>query len=798
MRVSYNWLKDYVDLPVGADELADILTMLGLGIEAMERPGEGMKSVITGKILSINPHPDADKLVVCKTDIGQAEPLQIVCGATNMKAGDIVPTAVIGATLAGGFEIGRRKMRGIESQGMMCSARELGLGEDHSGLLIMGSDTPIGQDALALLGLNDVILDIEVTPNRGDWASMIGTARELAAYFGTPLRIPAIEIVESDPDAASLSSVTIENSDLCPRYIGRVMDSVKMGPSPQWMCQRLLASGMRPISNIVDITNYVLMETGHPLHAFDYKLLKENRIVVRTPRPGETITSIDGQVRALAPDMCIIADAENPVAIAGVMGGKDSEVMDGTTEVFLESAVFKSTSIRKTARALAMQTEASMRFQRGADPEMAMYAVQRAAMLMQQLAGARVARGVIDAYPKPIERKTISLRFSRTDDLLGTKTSPDVQVKVLQDLGFEKLDATPEGCAFRVPTWRHDASQEADLIEEVARLYGYEKIEVTLPKVRQGEKVFAPADKTVRALRKFLVAQGLTEFYSWTFSCPEDVKASGLDASFLNMVALQNPLSEKQATLRSSLIPCLLANVSRNVRHGSTNVLAFEVGPIYQPRDGEDLPNECMRVGIALSGCSGEKHWSMPQRALDLYDLKGYAEAILDFFGVTYTIEEAEWGPMQSGQCGLVKSGDRALGHFGQVRESLMRTFDVEQPVFLLELDLEAMLESERPTPQFQAIPVFPPSRRDMALVVDRGVAAGALRETAAQAGGKLLKAVEIFDIYTGKQVAEGKKSVALTLVFQSEERTLTDDDTQKAWDRILKKLQAACGAELR
>lgn len=798
MRVSLNWLKEYVDIPVGVEELADRLTMLGIEIEAIERPGAGIHDVFIGQILSIDPHPDADKLVVCRTDVGKGEPLQIVCGAKNMKPGDKVPTAVVGAALAGGFEIGKRKMRGIESYGMMCSARELGLGDDHSGLMILDPSLPVGESVLSHLGLDDVILDIEVTPNRGDWACMIGVAREVAAFFGLEVRYPEIKITESGVPVSQLSSVTIENAELCPRYVGRVLTDVRMGPSPQWMCSRLIASGQRPISNVVDITNYVLMETGHPLHAFDFDLLKENRIVVRNPRPGETITTIDGQVRELTPDMLIIADGKSPVAVAGVMGGSESEVGDGTTRVFLEGAYFQPTSIRRTSRALGMQTEASAHFQRGADPEMALFAVNRAAMLMQQLAGAQIAKGLLDEYPNRVPERSITLRYGRTDHLLGTSVPPETQCNILKKLGFRITDKSGEKCTVSVPTWRHDATQEADLIEEVARLYGYDRIEVTLPQVRPVEQVFAPTDAPIRALRRFLVGQGLTEFFNWSFSCPEDVAACGLDGSYANMVVLQNPLSEKQATMRSSLIPGMMACVSRNVRHGVLDVTAFEIGPVYIPIAGRELADEPVRLGIVLTGNGGAKHWSRPLQGLDLFDVKGYCEAVFEHLGIEGQFEEAEFGTFQAGQCGRILIGDRPVGHLGQVKASISKAYDIEQPVFMAEMDLEALLAIKAPTPQFRPIPAFPPSRRDMALLVDTGVAAGALRTAAAEAGGKLLTSVEIFDIYTGKQVPEGKKSVALNLVFQSDERTLTDEDTQKAWDRVLKKLQASFGASLR
>ncbi|HNR35829.1 MAG TPA: phenylalanine--tRNA ligase subunit beta, partial [Candidatus Hydrogenedentes bacterium] len=696
------------------------------------------------------------------------------------------------------FEIGARKMRGVESQGMMCSARELGLGEDHTGLMILPPDTAVGEDAIPLLGLDDVIFEIEVTPNRGDWACMIGVARELAAYYGLELRIPTLQFIESAEEVSSLSSVTIQDPDLCPRYLGRVLMDVQVGPSPQWMCRRLIAAGQRPISNIVDITNYVLMETGHPLHAFDYALLRENRIVVRRAKPGETMVSIDGEERKLGGDMLIIADAEVPVAVAGIMGGKDSEVNDGTRAIFLESAVFNPSSIRKTARTLGMQTEASMRFQRGADFDMAYYACNRAAMLMQQLAGARIARNVLDENPIKPSPKHITLRYSRSNALLGTPVEPESQRGIIERLGFAIVASDDVSCTVKVPSWRHDASQEADLIEEIARFHGYDRIAATLPFIRQSGEVFAPGENIIRDLRRYLTGLGLTEFFNWTFSCADDVSKSGLDESFQEMVVLQNPLSEKLATMRSSLIPGLFNTVSRNVRHGNPDIMAFEIGPVYRPRPGQPLPKQEMRAGIVLCGKNGPKQWSRPQLALDFHDLKGYTEAVLDYFATKAVFEDDTFGPFQPGQCGKVVVNGKTIGRLGEVREAILKTYDIDQPVFVCELDLETLISTPIPIKRFEPIPSFPPSRRDLAVLVDMEVPAGALRDAALETGGKWLVSVEIFDVYAGKQVPDGKKSVALSLVFQSNEKTLTDAETQKAWDRILKRLQTGFAAELR
>lgn len=798
MKISLNWLRDYVDVTLDPDDLAHRLTMLGLEIESVDRPGEAIRNVVIGKILSIDPHPDADKLVVCRTDVGEGEPLQIVCGARNMKPGDKVPTAKIGGVLPGGFEISRRKMRGIESQGMMCSGKELGLSDDHSGLLILDAAAPIGADAVAHLGLDDVIYEIEVTPNRNDWASMIGVARELAASLETTLRLPEFTLVESPPEAERLSSVQIENPDLCPRYAGRVLTEVKVGPSPEWLCRRLIAAGQRPINNIVDITNYVLLETGHPLHAFDYQTLNENRIVVRTARAGESIATLDGETRALSPEMLVIADATRPVALAGVMGGAETEVGENTTQVFLESAYFAPVSIRRTAKALGMMTEASQRFQRGADPEMARYALDRAAFLMQELAGARTALGVLDNYPRPPEERRIRLRYARTHAMLGAEPAPETQKACLERLGFVPDASDAESCTFCVPTWRHDCTQEADLIEEVARLYGYDLIEPTIPAVRHTEQVFAPNDGRLRRLRRALAGYGLSELVGMTFSSSADVAAVGLSGAYLDMVALQNPLSENLAAMRSTLFPGMVRAVQTNIRYGRRDVRAFELGPVYRPAPERELPEQTLRLGLVLTGNAEEPHWSRPVRTADPYDITGLIQAVGEYFGASLACTAAPFDAFDPDVSAQVTLNGRAIGWAGSLAPAVRKTWDIEQPVFLAELALEPLLGIPETPVLFAPIPAYPPSLRDIAVLVDQSVPAGALVDAARSAGGKLLQRVDVFDVYTGKQVPAGKKSIALSLVFQSPERTLTDKATQKAWDAILRRLQDDFGAQLR
>lgn len=798
MKVSLNWLKELVEIDLNVDDLAHRLTMLGLEIESVERPGADISQVFIGRILDIQPHPDADKLVVCKTDVGQPEPLQIVCGAKNMAVGDRVPTAIVGATLPGGFAIGKRKMRGVESQGMMCSARELGLGKDHDGLLILPKDMPVGADAIPLLGLDDAVFEIEVTPNRGDWAGMIGVARELAAYFDRPLRKPDASVSEAGADATTLSSITIEAPDLCRRYIGRVITDIKPSQTPVWMAQRLVSAGQRLVNPVVDITNYVLLETGHPLHAFDYDKLAKHRIVVRRARAGESIKTIDGEVRSLRADMLVIADAHSPVAVAGVMGGLDSEVGESTQRILLESAWFEPASIRKTAKALAMNTEASQRFQRGADLDMALFAANRAARLIHEICHASVARGTLDEFPAPMAGRSVSLRFARTNALLGTNIDAREQCSILNQLHFRSAQQTESAASFEVPSWRHDVTREADLIEEVARLYGYENIPATVPRVRKTDTIFAPQEIATRKLRRQLVALGLTEIMSLTFSSIPEIRRANETIPDDQVVRLQNPLSETSSTMRASLIPNLLNVASLNIRRGVTQIKAFELGHVYIAQSGETLPNERARLGVVFSGMREDAHWSRQDCPVDIFDIKGILESIFDSLSVSVNWVTLQEPVFSTGFSGGITLYGKVIARYGKVDASVLSKFDIENDVFLAEVDLDEILKIAPEPRMFEAPSTFPPSLRDIAILVDSAVPSQDLVIAAKNAGGNNLKNVTIFDIYTGKPIPEGKKSIALGLVFQSPEKTLTDKDTQKAWDNILKALEKEFNAKLR
>ena len=796
MRISLNWLKEFIHIDVSVERLTEIMTMLGMEHEETRHVGADIKGVVVGRILSIKPHPDADRLVVCKTDVGEAEPLQIICGATNMKEGDKVPTATVGATLPGGFEIGRRKMRGLESFGMMCSPKELGLGNEHEGLMILDSDLPLGEDVKPLLGLDDAIIEIEVTPNRGDWASMVGVARELAAYFQTEITLPDADVEEQESGATGDSSVTIEAPDLCHRYLGRILTGIKIGPSPRWMAQRLLAAGMRPVNNIVDITNYVMLETGHPLHAFDLDKLKEKRIVVRRARAGEKITAIDHVERALDESMLVIADAEDPVAVAGVMGGMESEVSESTASIFLESAVFAPASIRRTSRALGLISESSQRFQRGTDPDNALWALNRAAHLMHAYASGAVQRGILDEFPTPVRPVPVTLRPSRTSKILGTAIEPELQFEYLRRLGFTENDGGGPR-SFTAPAWRHDVSCEEDLIEEITRLYGYDKVEATLPRVRPCDIELSPRENQILRLRQALARMGLTETMTMTFCSSQDLGRAGMAEDLKKAVSLENPISELYALMRTSMTPGMLNVISRNIRKGSPNLRMFEIGPVYSI-SLDELPEQTTRLTIVLTGDATDSHWSNETDPVDFYDLRGYLESLCEEVGFSITLQNEAHSLLSQSVSATILGPNGPVGVAGKLNANVAKQFDIEQDVHILEVDLEKMLDMPAQEVRFTAVPAFPPSSRDLAVIVPAEVPAGGVQALAIASGGRFLKKADLFDIYTGSQVPAGKKSIALRLVFQSPDRTLTDKDTQKAFDAILRALEKQYEAQLR
>jgi phenylalanyl-tRNA synthetase beta chain len=797
MNVTLNWLKAYIDFEFSPSELADRLTMLGVEVESVKHLGTELEGVIVGSVTSIRPHPNADKLVLCQVDTGETEELQIVCGAPNAREGMLAPVATIGATLPVGLTIKRAKLRGETSQGMLCSEKELGLSDDAAGLMELSTDIPLGTPLSEALGLDDVVFELEITPNRPDCLSLIGVAREIRAETGNPLKLPTVDLQESGINIRDLTSVTIGAPDLCPRYAARVIQGVKVAESPAWLRQRLESVGIGVINNIVDATNFVLMEYGQPLHAFDYHKLAENRIVVRRARDNEQITTLDEVERELTPDMLVIADAEKPVALAGIMGGYDSEITETTCDVLLESAYFNPLSIRATAKALGISTEASYRFERGADPGAVLAALDRAAQLIAELAGGTICDGIVDVYPGQQPLTEIQLRPERVNFVLGTTIEAAEMVQILDRLGFD-VDATGKVYQVVVPTFRSDVTREIDLIEEIARVYGYDNIPTTLPK---GDiPVPAPTPKTEarRRIKHFLLAAGMMEAVNYSFCDPNcfDKIRLNADDPLRNTLQLRNPLSPEMSVLRTTLTPGLLENAQHNRNHQIDTIALFEIGGVFV-HDGEEKEPE--RVTGVLAGQIGEGVYSDPYRHPDFFDIKGLVEGMLEVCGVVdWTLQKTDAPTFHPGRNAEVLLGDRRIGVFGEVHPKVLENYDLPYKAYLFEFDLEGLADAATFAKRFEPISIYPKVARDLAIVVDKETLSDMPTELIYTTGGDAVDSVRLFDVYEGEQVPEGKKSLAYTITYHSATETLTDKAVNTLHDEVVKCLNRELGAELR
>ena len=797
MNVTLNWLKTYIDFEFSPSELADRLTMLGVEVESVKQLGADLEGVIVGSVTSIRPHPNADKLVLCQVDTGGTEELQIVCGAPNVREGMLAPVATIGATLPVGLTIKRAKLRGETSEGMLCSEKELGLSDDAAGLMELPTDTHLGILLSEALGLDDVVFELEITPNRPDCLSLIGVAREIRAETGNPLKLPTVNLKESSTNAGDSTSVTINAPDLCPRYAARVIQGVKVAESPAWLQQRLESVGIGMINNIVDVTNFVLMEYGQPLHAFDYDKLTENRIVVRRATDGEQITTLDEVERELTPDMLVIADAEKPVALAGIMGGYDSEITETTCDVLLESAYFNPSSVRATAKALGISTEASYRFERGADPGVVLAALDRAAQLIAELAGGTVCEGTVDVYPGQQPLTQIQFRPERVNFVLGTKLEAAEMVQILNRLGFD-VDTTEEAYQVVVPTFRSDITREIDLIEEIARVHGYDNIPTTLPK---GDiPVPAPNSKTEvrRCIKHFFLAAGMMEAVNYSFCDPNCFDKIRLNANdpLRNTLQLRNPLSPEMSVLRTTLTPSLLENAQHNRNHQIDSIALFETGSVFV-HDGEEKEPE--RVAGVLAGQIGEGVYSDPYRPPDFFDIKGLVEGMLEACGVVdWTLQKTDVPTFHPGRNAEVLMGDKRIGVFGEAHPEVLENYDLPYKAYLFEFDLEGLADAATFVKRFEPISIYPKVARDLAIVVDKAVLSDMPTELIYTTGGDAVDSVRLFDVYEGEQVAEGKKSLAYTITYHSATETLTDKTVNALHDKVVKRLNRELGAELR
>lgn len=812
MRVSLKWLKDMVDITLPVDELCDRLDMTGTKVEAVHTLGDALKGVVIGQVLVKEPHPDADKLSYCSVDVGAAEPLRIVCGASNFVAGDKVPVACVGATLPGGLTIKRAKLRGVESQGMMCSATELHVGGDASGLLILPADAPVGAPFAEYHGLADTVLELEITPNRPDCLSMVGVAREVAAITGAGLKEPFSMPAEAGTPATDAVSVDIADASLCPRYTARLIRGVKIGPSPEWLAERVIASGSRPVNNVVDITNYVMFELGQPLHAFDLgKLAAEEgkvRVVVRAAAPGETIRTLDGEDRVLAEDSLVITDSSGPVALAGVMGGETTEVSEETCDILLESACFNPASISRTSRRLGLISESSLRFERGVDPDLAARAVDRAAALIAELAGGTVAPGIVDEYPGKKPLLKLPLRAERVNRVLGTGLADDDVVALLEPIGIG-FDRSADTLTATVPSFRPDIVREIDLVEEVARLFGLERIPSTMPGGRGRVGGRTESQRFVVRVGQTLRAAGLDEHIGYAFGDREDIARLGWELAPDEMlVELINPMSEEQSVLRWTLAPSLLRAVSHNQRRGVPDVHLYEMGTVFVTADGRKQPKERLTAGGALAGPWTRQGWNDPARLLDFFDGKGVIGALMDAARVSrWTVRPCEKAWLQPGRSAEIVVGGDVVGWLGEVAPGVLDAYEAAGPVVLFELSVPSLVKAaSRGQVCYSDIPRFPAFTLDLALMVDEEVTAERVSAVIKSAGGQLLESVRLFDVFRDapdaaegeRRLPPGKKSLAFSLAYRSADRTLSDADVRPVHEKLVRKVCSAVSAEIR
>lgn len=783
MRLGYKWILEYLDIKREAREVADALTMSGTEVEEIIHETIP-REVICARLIEVKQHPDADKLKLCIVDTG-SETLQVVCGAPNCREGMLSAFAPIGTDLGPGMKVKKAKIRGVESFGVLVSERELGLTDDHTGIMEIEADHKAGDVLVDALDLEDWVFEINVTPNRGDCLSVIGIARELSAVFGAELKRPDLSLVESDPPASQRLSVEILDKDACPRYAARVLQGVKIGKSPFTMRRRLFQAGVRAISNIVDVTNYVMLEYGQPLHAFDSSFIAGGGIVVRKAREGELFTTLDSVERRLGPDDLLICDKEKPVALAGVMGGENSEIMDTTTDVVLESAFFDPVGIRRTTKCLNLSTEASYRFERGIDPGIQAEAATRAAHLMQKLAGARVLKGVVDVNHLDLKPRRIALRKSYLSRVLGMGTIDDRDVEaILTRLGFV-LTGTKDGWNVDSPAFRHDVTREIDLVEEFIRVFGMDKVNAELPTFRP---VISPVERlNFDNLRTAMSAMGYTEVITYSFISPR------WNVFFRDKtLELLNPISDEMKVMRSSLIPGLAMVTGRNKSLQRRDMSLFEIGKCFIPTEKGRLPHESVRLGAVLTGQREETHWSGKPRDVDFYDMKGLAEALLPGLSV----KPSEHPFYKPGYQADILLGERIVGHLGALSEDILSMLDITDEVYAMEADADAVLS--KTFKGVQEIPKFPMTWRDLSLVADEGVAYSEILKTIEGLKIRELRQITAVDIYTGEKLGPGKKGITIRLTYQSETRTLEDSIINKWQDKVIQTLSSELGIQLR
>lgn len=808
MLVPIEWLKDYTDIQTDTDEFCDRMIMSGSNLETCQHFCEEMENVVVGKIEKIEKHPDADKLVVCRINIGKEEPVQIVTGAPNVFEGALVPVALHNSRIPGplhgqekqegGTKITKGKLRGVESAGMLCSAGELGFDDKvvpvahKDGIWILEEEYSLGEDFAQALGLKQAVVDFEITPNRPDCLSMVGMAREAAATFGQTLKYPDTACAaETDKQAGDFIQVEIKEPELCRRYAARIVTDVKIEQSPWWLQKRLMYAGMRPINNIVDITNFVMLEFGQPIHAFDIRQIADSKIVVECAEEGEKFTTLDNTERTLTKEMLLIKDGKRGVAIAGVMGGLNSEIEADTTTILIESANFNGDSVRATSKKLGLRTEASSRFEKGIDPNLCQAAADRVCRLIEILGCGKVATGTVDVYPKEFKAETVDVRVDRINKVLGIELASEEMAEI-----FRKLEMKVEGSGpvlkVTPPTVRQDMLAEVDFIEEVARMYGYDKLPVTLPK-GNSESGKSKERTLVDMARDTMCALGFNEIQTYSFVSPSGVDDVRIDEDSWEraFVKIINPLGEENSVMRTILTPNMLEVLARNYSRNIDKVMAFEIGSTFTTNliQPEDLPDEQTGLAMGLYG-----------KDMDFFTLKGAVEELLRNLGagkVTF-IAESEYGVYHPGRCARICIGEEELGIMGEIHPDVQEKFGIGTRVYCCEMFFDAIVRHANIEKSYEPLPKYPATSRDIALLTDEDVRVGDIEAIIIEQGGDILENVKLFDVYRGKQVAEGKKSVAFTLTYRDKNKTLTDEDVAKVHEKVLKALEEKINASLR
>ena len=825
MKISLKWLKDYVEVPSDLKAFCDRLDLTGTGVEGIEHTGDSFANIVTARVLAKEAHPDSDHLWVTRIDVGDKnvddagnpQPLQIVCGAQNFNAGDHIVTAMVGAELPGDIHIKKSKLRGVESCGMNCSARELGLGTDHDGIMILPEDAPVGMPFAEYLGLSDTILDVEITPNRPDCLSMAGVACEVGAMYNVPVIDPlppmkaALAEDASAGQVGDMADVAIADPDRCKRYTARIIKNVTIGPSPDWLAERVQAAGSRSINNVVDVTNYIMYLFGQPLHSFDYDKLAgpdgKAHIIVRPAEEGEAFTTLDGEARILNPDMTVIATPEHAVALAGVMGGLDTEVTDETTTILLEAATFDRSHTSRTSRNLGLFSESSMRYERGVDDNPIADISAAAAALIAEVGGGTVCAGIVDEWPVKTEPAQLVFRVDRFCDMIGVDLDGDHIRGILENLGCAVAKGT-EARTFDVvaPTCRPDLEREIDLYEEVLRIYGMDRIEPTLPagRGRLGQRTVE--QRRMDIMHNTLRASGMNETMTYSFADPNELADLRMDPAAMGLgepVVLINPMSSDQSVMRQSIIPGLLRSVAYNQSRGVKNVQLYEVGVVFQAAEGRKKPKEVQKLAGVLAGAFCDAGWNVAPAAFDFFDGKGIIENLVRELAIPKLRFKAmaadEAGFLQPGRAAKVFSGGSELGWVGELHPLAVDAYDAAAPIVAFELDVKALLSCAQPARDYVDVPTFPAVMMDLALVVDEDVSNERIVQAMTSAGRPLLESVQLFDVYRDEaKLGAGKKSMAYSLTYRAADRTLTGDEVDKAHSRLVTKVCGATKGEVR